>query len=520
MSAIFETMDISNFRRDAANSIAEPVYSAAQVRAIEARYPNVDLMRRAGRAAAEFLFERTRPDARIVLLAGPGNNGGDALACAAELAAAGYAPQVVMLADPDRYGDDAKRAWQRVFELQRDQRKITVVRQTPKLSGTDWIIDGLFGIGLKRPLDRAYSDVIRAITQARIASSSGRGVGAKVLALDVPSGINADTGSLVGESAVPADHTLTFIAHKPGLLTGDALDYVGVLHLASLGLETPAFKPVGDEVPALATAVDRAWASAAMLPRTATSHKGTHGTLAIIGGASGMLGAALLAARAGMRMGAGKVKVGWLAEAFPPVDIAMPELMMMSANTLLAVDVSAVVVGCGLSVSGEAARTVNAALRRDGPLVLDADALNLIAESADLVSLMRKRTAPTIITPHPTEAARLLGCATADVQRDRLRAASDLAKGYCCIAVLKGAGTIISDGENISINRTGNALLATAGTGDVLAGMIGALLAQGYPAWDAARIGVALHGAAADALAARGVKRAVASDIVAELATL
>ena len=380
-----------------------------------------------------------------------------------------------------------------------------MLRETPHQITTDWIVDGLFGIGLKRPLNAGYGDAVRAIAAARE-------TGSKVLALDVPSGIDADTGALVGDAVVAADHTLTFLAHKPGLLTGPALDYVGELHCDALGVASTDDSAVH--------AVDRLYIDAIHRRQTANTHKGTNGTCVIIAGATGMLGAGLLASRAAMRSGAGKVKVGWLADPAPQVDPLMPEVMMGTATDLLASVCSAMVVGCGLGVSGAAIRALKVALKREMPLVVDADALNLIAQSAELATLMQRRTAPTIITPHPAEAARLLGCSTTDVQLDRLRAARDLAKGYRCIAVLKGAGTIVCDGTVTTINRTGNPLLATAGTGDVLAGMIGALLAQGYEPATAARLGVCMHGAAADALAARGVRHAVASDVIDELANL
>jgi len=490
-------------------------------------------MRRAGKAAANFLIARTTPDSRMVLFAGPGNNGGDALACAAELAAAGYAPEVVLLGDPDELPVDARAAWLRVSEwappsssafartagegacpLSRsagegrgEGSSITVHRTVPStLTSADWIVDGLFGIGLKRPLVGVYVDAIRAMAHAR-------DVGASVLALDVPSGIDADTGALVGDVAVEADHTLTFIARKPGLMTGAALDYVGELHLATLNLDLG-----GGAGTVSAFGIETA--RARMRPARANAHKGTHGTLTIVGGANGMLGAVLLASRAAMRMGAGKVKVAWLADPHPQVDPLMPEVMMRSASDLATDDCTALVVGCGMGTSGAAVRVLKAQLKRELPMVIDADALNLIAQSADLAALVQRRKAPTIITPHPAEAARLLGASTSSVQSDRLRAARDLAKGYNCIAVLKGAGTVVDDGTATTINTTGNPLLATAGTGDVLAGMIGALLAQGYAVSDAARIGVAFHGAAADALAARDVKRAVAGDVIAELAKL
>ena len=531
-------------------SSGTPLFTSDQVREIEGAHPQFDLMRRAGKAAAEFLAARTTPESRIVLFAGPGNNGGDALACAAELAVVGYAPVVVLLGDPEKFGEDAARSWRRVAELQSSSNssdssdsahaslagdgwgegkgdaksdlastsqtspldqplflhgrggQIIVHRETPALISADWVIDGLFGIGLKRPLDGVYGDAVQAI-------ASARENGAQVLALDVPSGVDADTGATLGDAVVSADFTLTFIANKPGLTTGPALDYVGELHCATLDLPWPA-SGVGH-------ILDATYLRSAGKNPHANAHKGSNGTCVILGGANGMLGAILLAGRAAMRTGAGKVKVGWLAEPHPQVDTFMPEVMMGGASELVNGECHALVIGCGLGVSGPAVRLLTSALGRDLPMVIDADALNLIAQSAELATLVQRRKAPTIFTPHPAEAARLLGCITADVQRDRLKAARDLAKGYGCIAVVKGAGTVVCDGLTITVNGTGNPLLATAGTGDVLAGMIGALLAQSVDAVMAARLGVCMHGAAADLMRARGVKRAVASDIIAEL---
>ena len=526
-----------------------PLFNTAQVRAIEAANAQVDLMRRAGKAAADFLIARTEPDARIVLFVGPGNNGGDALACAAELAAAGYAPVAILIGDPAKFGEDAARAWARVIELQDltntsgyapsplagegwgegeagiesklfsanqptphprplshgERGTIVITRTIPAQINANWIVDGLFGIGLKRPLDGVYSDAIVCIATARAN-------GAQVLALDVPSGVDADTGATLGDAVVAADFTLTFIANKPGLVTGPALDYVGELHCATLDLQWPTISTVH--------LLDATYLDAVRKAPPANAHKGSHGTCVILGGADGMLGAALLASRAAMRTGAGKVKVGWIAEPHPQFDPFMPEVMMGSASKLANTECHSIVVGCGLGVSGPAVALLRSVLQRDLPMVIDADALNLIAQSAELATMLQRRKFSTIITPHPAEAARLLGCSTADVQRDRLKSAHDLAQGYRCVAVVKGAGTVVCDGTTTTVNRTGNPLLATAGTGDVLAGMIGALLAQGYDATTAARLGVCMHGAAADAMRARGVKRAVASDVVDELRNL
>ena len=529
----------------------QPLLTSAQLREVELANAPLDLMRRAGKAAAEFLFARTQPDTRIVLFVGPGNNGGDALACAVELAVMGYAPVVVLLGDPGKFAEDAARAWRRVVELQNLSNasglapsplegegwgegdaslhrqggsalqvpplpqplslkgrggQIAVLREIPATISADWVVDGLFGIGLRRPLSGAYSDAVQAIATARAS-------GAQVLALDVPSGIDADTGATVGDAVVSADFTLTFIANKPGVVTGPALDYVGELHCATLDLHLPP-------QPSAAQLLHATYLDAARKTPSTNAHKGSHGTCVILGGAHGMLGAALLASRAAMRTGAGKVKVGWLAEPHPLVDPLMPEVMMGSATALVNSECQALVIGCGLGVSGAAVRILTSALKRDVPMVIDADALNLIAQSAELATLVQRRKSTTIITPHPAEAARLLGCSTADVQRDRINAASDLAKGYCSIAVVKGAGTVVCDGTTTTVNGTGNPLLATAGTGDALAGMIGALLAQGVDPATAARLGVCMHGAAADAMRARGVKRAVASDVIDELLLL
>ena len=473
--------------------------TSAAHREIERTHASADLMRRAGRAAAAWLAERVAADETVIALAGPGNNGGDALAMACERAGQGGEAQVVLLADPHRLSADARTQLVRWRELGQE-----VIDRLPDADAPDrprWIVDGLFGLGLTRPLSGAHAEAVHWIDRRRAG-------GAYCLALDVPSGVDADTGARIGQHAVTADATLSVIAAKPGLLTGPALDHVGEVWLHDLDLDDLPVDPV-------LSAFDAEAAGALVPIRARTSHKGTHGELQVIGGADGMLGAALLAARAALRAGAGRVRVGFLASSAPSVDLLMPELMLSSASALPDHRATSLCVGCGLGVSGQAVQRLRSALGCDRPAVFDADALNLIAESAELATLLSRRRAASVLTPHPLEAARLLGSDAASINTDRIRAARDLARGYEAIVVLKGAGTIVAapDGR-ASINLTGNPLLATAGTGDVLAGLIGALLAQGLEAWDAARVGAAWHGACADALAAHGQARMTASDLL------
>lgn len=244
-----------------------------------------------------------------------------------------------------------------------------------------------------------------------------------------------------------------------------------------------------------------------LLPkREASAHKGTHGSVAIIGGNDGMVGAALLAARAALLLGAGRTYANLLAKDAPSVDLLHPEIMMRSTRDLENLQqLDCVLVGPGLGVSNAAKDLLNHWLKKDIPLVLDADALNLIAQDKSLATRIKQRSAPTMITPHAGEAARLLGESTESVQRDRNNAVLKLTKDLHCIAVLKGAGTLISNGGEVFINSTGNAGLASGGTGDVLAGMIASLVAQGLNALQACKAAVYLHGAAADSIVSRGI---------------
>ncbi len=459
--------------------MGRPLFKVATLRSAEAAaqapLPAGELMRRAGRAAAAILGENAKPGHWCVVC-GPGNNGGDGYAVAAELQARGREVTCVRPAKTAPTTTDACAAFARWTAG--GGRVVDDMPSTTRFIG---VVDALFGIGLSRPLDGVWAEASEWINRRRTESL--------IAALDVPSGLDADTGAWVGGiPGVSAATTITFIGDKPGLHTGDGVDAAGQVRVESLDVAVPA----GDAQ--LATRGDLA---KLFQPRARNSHKGTFGSVAVVGGGRGMVGAALLAGRAALRLGAGRVYVTLLGAPEFTVDPQQPELMFRAPDDLP--EVEAIVVGCGLGQEGAAHRALQQALARPCALVIDADALNLIAVDDSLRTLLRQRAAQSLVTPHPLEAARLLGCGAGEVQRDRLGTASRLATATGAIALLKGAGTVVAGpAGRISINSTGSPALATAGSGDVLAGMLGALLAQGLDAWHAAVAGAWLHGAAVD----------------------
>jgi hydroxyethylthiazole kinase-like uncharacterized protein yjeF len=465
-----------------------PIYTAAGIRRIEQlAAPGAGapaLMERAGLAAAECARQMCDDRARdILVLAGPGNNGGDAFEAAAHLKRAFYRVHVVFAGARDKLPRDATRALAR-WEAAGG----TLLAAIPADVRFGLALDGLFGIGLARPLGGAHAALVRALSA----------LGVPVLALDAPSGIDGDTGVVMGV-AVRATRTLTFIAHKPGLLTLDGPDHCGDLRVDTLGVDAAALLAPEGEL------VEAGVVRAAVPPRPRNFHKGLAGSVGILGGAAGMAGAALLAGRAALKCGAGRTYVGMLSPL--AVDAAQPELMLRAPKDLLQKDLLTVLAaGPGLGRSEAAKKLLDAALASKLPLVLDADALNLVAANRAAAKKVAARRTPTIMTPHPAEAARLLGRETREVQADRVASAAAIAKRYGAIAVLKGNGTVIAapDGK-WWINASGNPGMASAGMGDVLTGMIAALLAQGASPADACTAAVYLHGAAADRLAASGV---------------
>lgn len=467
--------------------ISIPLYRSAQLRRIEAAAADQPLMQRAGLAAADLAVTLCAPrGAAILVLAGPGNNGGDAFAAARLLRERFFEPHVVFVGRAHDLPMDAAESFQRFVEA--GGTTLAAIPEGPRWS---LIIDGLFGIGLRREISEPYASLIRRANALAVRDRC------PLLALDCPSGLDADTGVRYG-ATVRASHTITFIGGKPGLLTADGPDHCGAITIA--GLDLPADTAEADSGRLVATELF----AAHLKPRLRNTHKGHHGNAGIVGGARGMGGAALLAARAALKLGSGRVYVGMLDGDAPAIDHGQPELMLRRPDDVLATTLTALACGPGLGTSEEARALLERACGLELPLLLDADALNVIAADGDLQVALASRQDSTLLTPHPAEAARLLGCDVATIQSDRLTAALELAARYNALVALKGCGTVIAAGDGSwFINTSGNPGLATAGSGDVLTGLIAALLAQGWPAPAALLAGVHLHGVAADDLVAR-----------------
>jgi ADP-dependent NAD(P)H-hydrate dehydratase / NAD(P)H-hydrate epimerase len=485
------------------NDSCQPVYLTEDIRALErvaAERPGATpLMQVAGLAAAEYARELLGENGRKVLvLAGPGNNGGDAFELAAHLKRWFYRVELVFAGDEHQLSDDALAALRRWRECGGN-----TYAAPPAALRPDLVVDGLFGIGLARPLEGGYAELIAGVNRLH----------GPTLALDIASGINADTGAIMG-TALRATHTITFIALKPGLLTLDGPDHCGEIRVAGLGLDVRAIL----ENKGATTASELLRQALSQRPRN--FHKGRAGSVGVLGGAHGMVGAAVLTGRAALKLGAGKVFLGLLTDRPPYLDYAQPELMLRTPRELLEAGmITVLAAGPGMGTAKSAEQLLREVLDASVPLVLDADALNLIAAGKTLQARLPKRSAPCVLTPHPAEAARLLGCTTAAVQADRVKAANELAQRYHAVAVLKGNGSIIASPDGSwSINASGNPGMAAAGMGDVLTGMIASLLAQGAGARAAAAAAVWLHGAAADALAraANGPIGISASEVIDE----
>ena len=483
---------------------ATPLHDIAAVRRAEAQAIELlggdgfELMRRAGAAAWRFLLEHWPQAQRIVVACGPGDNGGDGYVLALHALEAGRKVRVLHALGQEPRSVLARRACAAFIDA---GGAVSVAEGG--LPGCDLLVDAVFGIGFDGRADDAGS----ALLAAMVASD------APVLALDVPSGVDASNGHVPG-IAVRASRTLQFIGHHAGLATGAALDHVGSLAIASLDLPVEAFNQVRASAWRL-----RAPALDALLPqRPRTAHKGMAGHVLVVGGEHGTGGAALLAAGAALRAGAGLVSVATRADHVAPLLVRTPEAMAHAVEDpeelpplLATADVCAV--GPGLGRGRWGASLFSAAIVGARALVIDADALNLLAASR------RSLPTDTVLTPHPGEAARLLGQSVREVQRDRIAAAHALCARHGCVVVLKGAGTVVSaPGADTWIIDAGNPGMAVGGMGDALTGVIAALRAQGLPAAEAAVAGALLHAVAGDrAAAAHGSRGLLPSDLVAAL---
>lgn len=506
-----------------------PIVTADQMRALEQRtitevpVPSLVLMERAGAGVVTHLEGRYGPLAgkSIAIVCGKGNNGGDGLVVARLLRRKKARVQVLLLAAPAELSRDAKTMHQR---FQRVAGPSAVRRPTGpdeirrRLASSEIIVDAIVGTGLSTPITGLYLDAILAMNAA----------GRRTVAVDLPSGLHADTGHALG-AAVEADLTVTFGLPKAGIFIGSGIDCCGDIRLVDIGIPPAFVEAVGSRLMLLTGA-----AAYATLPRRrSSSHKGTYGHVGIIAGSVGKTGAAAMAALAALRVGTGLATVAVPSSVNDVLEAKLLEVMThpmpetksrtfarTGLERLLAFATArdAVVVGPGLTTHPETVDLVQEFVKRiDKPCVLDADALNALAGKASLLTECKR---PPIITPHPGEMARLeTEATTQSVNQDRLGTATRFARERGVFVILKGARTIIARPDGLAaICPTGNPGMATAGTGDVLTGMVGGLLAQGLSPWDAACTATYIHGLAGDLAATlHGQASMLARDVIQQI---
>jgi NAD(P)H-hydrate epimerase len=484
------------------------IFASAQIReldriAIESfGIPGYELMCRAGRAAFELVQARWPEARRLLIYCGAGNNAGDGYVLARFAAEQGYAVRVLALLPPEQLGGDAAVAWQDAVAA-----GIEIEARTPLAEDAsfrpDVVVDALLGTGLDRPLTGVFEAAALAINARDV----------PVLSLDLPSGLDADAGESLG-TAVEADVTITFVGLKPGCYVGDGPDHCGEIVFAGLGIPAEAS---ADFLPVLER-LGYEDLRAALPRRRRTAHKGHHGRVLLIGGGAGFGGAIRLAADGALRVGAGLVYVGTHPDNINNVVAGRPEIMAngtMDGSELapLIETADALVIGPGLGLDAWSRSVFDAVMGADKPLVVDADALTLLAE----LGTSHKRL---VLTPHPGEAARLLATDTADIQRRRVAAVRELASRFGAAVVLKGACSLVvgTNPEGIpAVCDRGNPGMATGGSGDVLAGVVGGLLAQTRDIDLALRAGVLMHALAGDDAAADGERGMIASDLLPHL---
>jgi len=483
------------------------LYTAEQTRALDrtaieqAGIPGFRLMQRAGRAAFQ-LIQQYHPDCRsLSIFCGSGNNGGDGFVVASLAHQHGYQVQLILVGGDDfaaRLRGEALEAWQQMLAQGIDGELIS---PDTEITG-DLIVDAILGTGLGGEVRGAAKEAIRRLNRAP----------QQVLALDTPSGICSDSGAVLGE-AVYADATISFIGLKQGLLTHQAVDHTGQLFFDSLLVPDEVFEQVAINAFRLS---DEDLAEV-LPPRSRTAHKGSFGHLLVVGGDLGMGGAALMAAEAGLRSGAGLVSLATREEHVTAALMRCPEVMVKGVRggqdlQPLLEKASVVVIGPGLGSGAWGEQLLKAVLDSGKPMVLDADALNLLSARDWSLGVAMSRS---VVTPHPGEAARLMDSSVAELQRDRFASVLELQQRLGAVVLLKGAGSLISDGDATYLCDRGNPGMASGGMGDVLSGIIGALAAQGLSALDAARMGCYLHASAADLAATElGERGIVATDLI------
>lgn len=488
-----------NVQIKTASSLPHSLYRAQQIKEFEGAAAELagmtlyDLMKAAGKACYD-VFKVRYPNARkVIVFTGLGNNGGDGYIFASMAKNAGLDVQLCQLGDPAHFSNDAQRAkntWQKM------QGKIETIEQA-NISAADIIVDALLGTGLSGSLRPEFKSLINKINRA----------GKTVLSVDIPSGLNADSGA-INPVAIKAEATITFVGLKPGLFTGAAGDHCGQLYFSDLGIsEQFTNLAVSDSSRVVYQDLTHL-----LKKRRRTSHKGQFGKTLIIGGNLGMPGAVRLAAESALRSGSGLVKVLTRFENQSAVISGRPELMLQTfSDHTVQQDLfgdwpSTLVIGPGLGLDDWAKGLFDRVISSKLNCVVDADALTLLARKPAYKDNW-------ILTPHPGEAAKLLGLSIADIEMDRFSAVRRLQSIYGGIVILKGAGTLICDEKQVFVANVGNPGMASGGMGDVLSGIIGGLLAQGLNSLDAARLAVCIHGDAADLAARQGERGLLASDL-------
>ncbi len=488
------------------------IHTAAELREIDRRavqklgLPTLVLMENAGRAVASAAREAARQEgARVFVVCGKGNNGGDGFVAARHLRAAGLSSVLVSMASLGELKGDALLNANAALAC-----GVPLVDSISDARSGDVVVDALFGTGLARaPAGRAL-ELIRDLNAARVR-------GALVIAIDLPSGVDADQPHPPGE-AVRADVTVTLHALKPALVQFPSRALCGDVRVGDLGI------PNDDGPGPRRRWIDRELARSMLPPRATDAHKGTSGHVLVVAGSPGKSGASMMASHAALRTGAGLVTLASAAEVIDRVLPAMPEVMghplpSFTGDALLEAleGKDVLVIGPGLARDDSTA-TVLVELLRHVPLpaVLDADALNALAASPSALADLPGALARPILTPHPAELARLLQTTTAAVQADRFAAATEAARRFNAYVVLKGAGTVVAHPDgSLDVNSSGTPAMATAGAGDVLSGIIGALLAQGLAPAKAASLGVFAHGRAGE-LASHGRDRGLVAMEIAD----